>query len=1056
MNTQGLECLKKLQESFIKNKPKYLIPYFFLIELEGHTFNLRKHFQFEPVFALQRPKQFVLMCARQVGKSYSISAKNILLSWLVPGYKSLFVLPRFEQTKRLSNDVVKVMVESSPYKNLFTITGEQSTLRRPYKNNSLQYFQYAFLDPERIRGISGIHDLYYDECVSASTRVTYDSNKQISEITSPTFLDSMDNDMYVVNSVGNASTYRGIRNCFRIVLENGMNVEATIDHLFPTNKGWKTVEELVNSVIKNHKGNQSNLHRAANSINNGDITGGWERGTNKSDKWSLSNNAWLETTQIQLPQIPDITKVFFKRTLQNREQRLRELLINLQDPFFSNLCLYTHPMLSSRKETDNQGVVRSTNSRRTGLVDDGRRDSAQHRTVHRSINSFLFNRRSNSSSKLPKNKIRSRGIYAYSKKERKRISSNSFNSQRNTHIYPAYTSVHLRGDAVQGELEEQNMSSLRRRDIRPRKRMHARMYRYSKERISTPILSKKQGEERCAIQGMETKEQGSNKQTKQGSILCRPRRKQKKRSRSCLSLQRKRSRKSIRNQKAISYRTQRRSFLYSKSKRAAQALLHKTKRGSQEIFGTFTQTEKTPQKVIPSRIVKIEYIGPQPVYDISVVGTNTFFANGIATHNCQDMNWEFVPVINEVTTAVERWGFLNYSGTPKTLDNTLTSLFEESSQAEWVIKCEHCNKYNIPAIDHDLIKMIGKKTCICSSCGRPLDCSKGQFVHRFPKRRHLFSGLHISQITHPIHYTREDKWADVLYKMRTYPQYRFYNEILGVPCDSSEKLISQTELQRACSREEEDNNTLERALEVSRGCDIRAIGVDWGGGGAESASYTAIVLAGSRTGQENIEIFYSTKLNRTLSSWEQAQYIVDLVKKFSPHFLAHDYGGAGVDKETILIQAGMPIDKIIPFTYVMSHHKPIINYNKPQDGYRSSYSLDKMRSIVVLTSMIKAGKIKFPRWDAITDVDLGYGPLSLLDDFLYINAERFERPRGSDVILITKSPRKSDDFVHAVNYAASCIWYTRGAYPNIAEAESMRLTAEEVAEFHPQDPYAYF
>jgi hypothetical protein len=416
----------------------------------------------------------------------------------------------------------------------------------------------------------------------------------------------------------------------------------------------------------------------------------------------------------------------------------------------------------------------------------------------------------------------------------------------------------------------------------------------------------------------------------------------------------------------------------------------------------------------------------------------------------QDMNSDFMPVIDEVTSAVERWGFKNFSGTPKTLDNTLASLFEDSSQAEWVTKCEHCNKFNIPSIDEDLLEMIGKSTCVCAKCKKPLDCANGTFVHRFPKRRQMFSGYHVSQITHPLHYRNKEKWIDIIYKMRTYPKAKLYNEILGTPCDFADKLLSQGELQSACSNTEKDKNDLTLALQKTRELNFRVMGIDWGGGGDESASYTAIALGGTRPGQEAIEIIYGTKLNRNMPSWDQAKYILELYKKFNPNFVAHDYGGAGVDKETILIQAGMPMEKLVPFTYVMSSQKPIIYYNPPEKGYRYSYSLDKMRSIVVLAHMIKAHKIKFPTWESMTDIDTGLDIITLLEDFLHINAERFERPRGSDVILITKSPKKSDDFVHAVNYLCSCVWYTQQRYPNIAEAANMQLTAEEVAEFHPK------
>ncbi len=820
------EKLLELKTSLNIKNTKDLIPFFFMLSLDGSVFSLKKHFQFEPVFSLERAKRLCLMCARQVGKSVSICSRSLLLGWLFPGYRCLFVLPRFEQTKRLSNDTMKLLINTSPYKDVFVDSScDQTALFRSFNNNSVQYFQYAFLDPDRIRGIQSISDVIYDECISSSSIITCEDPIEIKKIKSTKELASLNRNGYIVPSIAEAAQYRGIRNCFRITLEDGKYVEATIDHRFPTNLGWKTTEELAEYVYFNQTKNSDRIESNSNTNDYGNTSEGRLHLSNKQINSKIPIQPQLETTQIQLPQMPDITEIRNARTLLEREQKLRHRLINTAQSIFGDICLFTKPVLSTQSKPN---PIHSTSS------------------------------------------------------------------------------------------EEQR---------------------------------------KCSI---------------------------------------------------------------TSSKIKANL----------------------------SKIVKIEYAGYQEVYDIAVAGTNTFFANGIAVHNCQDINWDFMPVIDAVTDAVERWGFKTYSGTPKTLDNTLTSLFEDSSQAEWVTKCG-CGKFNIPSIDHDLLKMIGRDTCICAACGKPLDCSKGAFVHRFPKKRQEFSGYHVSQVTHPLHYTHPEKWLDLLYKMKNYHQSRFYNEVLGIPCDSAEKLITQSELQQLCS---EDDNTLENAINKSKSFSFRAIGIDWGGGGDETQSYTAIALGGLFPGQEVIEVVYAVKLNRNMPSWEQAEYILDLVKKFNPNFIAHDYGGAGCDKETILIQAGFPLDKVAPFTYTVSSAKPIISYNPPISGYRCSYSLDKMRSIVVLVHMMKARKIRFPSWESMTEVDTGVGTISLLEDFLYINAERIERPRGSDVIQITKTPRKSDDFVHAVNYLCSCVWYSHQRYPNIAEAANMQLTAEDVAALHPLSP----
>ena len=77
------------------------------------------------------------------------------------------------------------------------------------------------------------------------------------------------------------------------------------------------------------------------------------------------------------------------------------------------------------------------------------------------------------------------------------------------------------------------------------------------------------------------------------------------------------------------------------------------------------------------------------VYDIETEKYHTFFANGFAVHNCQDLNLEFVPQIREtLRTSDYRWE--NYFGTARGVENTIQVLFDESSGGEWFMKCPRC------------------------------------------------------------------------------------------------------------------------------------------------------------------------------------------------------------------------------------------------------------------------------------------------------------------------------------------------------------------------------
>ena len=57
----------------------------------------------------------------------------------------------------------------------------------------------------------------------------------------------------------------------------------------------------------------------------------------------------------------------------------------------------------------------------------------------------------------------------------------------------------------------------------------------------------------------------------------------------------------------------------------------------------------------------------------------------------QDMDISFLPVIHETISASQEWGLIQYAGTPKTMDNTIQVLWQDSSMAEWMVKCPHCS-----------------------------------------------------------------------------------------------------------------------------------------------------------------------------------------------------------------------------------------------------------------------------------------------------------------------------------------------------------------------------
>jgi hypothetical protein len=410
-------------------------------------------------------------------------------------------------------------------------------------------------------------------------------------------------------------------------------------------------------------------------------------------------------------------------------------------------------------------------------------------------------------------------------------------------------------------------------------------------------------------------------------------------------------------------------------------------------------------------------------------------ASHVYVDECQDVDYDHLGIIGEVVSASKFYGFHTYTGTPKTTDGTLGVAWDDSSQAEWVIPCQHCNLKNIPSIDQHLIKMIGKKGCICAKCGKPLDARDGSYVHAFPEKQHFYAGYHLSQVVHPLHYTFPNKWRELHHKMNTYGKGKFYNEVLGVPCDESVKLLSLKDLVDA-------GNSLENDKKVAMGQRKRyeglTIGVDWSGGGEMEESFTSVAVVGFRPGTDVLDCIYAERFPMGMTPEEEAKLLMKIVYDFNVSYFAHDYGGAGHLRESLMRQAGLPEHQIIPFTYIRSSNKNVITYNPPRVGVRYSYSMDKARSLAILSAMLRSKKVTLPQFNTKEDKHV-------IKDLLNLVEMPREMPGGSTVYLIGRKPKAIDDFAHALNYACSAIWHTRQAYPNLADVNKFSVTASSKA-----------
>lgn len=437
-------------------------------------------------------------------------------------------------------------------------------------------------------------------------------------------------------------------------------------------------------------------------------------------------------------------------------------------------------------------------------------------------------------------------------------------------------------------------------------------------------------------------------------------------------------------------------------------------------------------------------------------------ADRVAIDEVQDMDPDHIPIIQE-TMSYSKYALSSYTGTPKSLDNPIYGLYKRSSQAEWFIPCPNCRHWNIPSKDHDLDAMIGpyhdgiSEKCpgtVCAKCQKPVNPRTGRWVHRHPERRWQFAGYHVPQIILPLHFSDPEKWSTLLLKREGFgnmTQAQFYNEVMGESIDSGQKLVTETDLKRACVLPWHNEKTpAADALKNIMSYTHRILAIDWGGGGEEGVSFTVLTVLGYRP-DGTIDVIWAKRLVLGSDHLAEAKECMHWSQHFNCSFIAHDYTGAGTVRETVMAQAGISLDRVMAIRLVRAAsqdlmvHKPATAIN-----HRAHYSLDKTRSLLYTCQAIKLQQIRFFQWDWQSQDMPG-----LLSDFLALVENKAESRTGSDIYTITRNTLLSDDFAQAVNIGVSSLWHITQSWPNFAQIAGVNSAIFDTRLPDAIDDYAY-
>jgi len=339
-----------------------------------------------------------------------------------------------------------------------------------------------------------------------------------------------------------------------------------------------------------------------------------------------------------------------------------------------------------------------------------------------------------------------------------------------------------------------------------------------------------------------------------------------------------------------------------------------------------------------------------------------------------------LPVLQETLSHAENPRTI-LTGTPKTIDNHLESVFRQSTANEWVIDCSGCEQGVI--LDE---RSLGPESLACPQCGAVIDPRTGRWVPRNPGAT-WGEGFWIG---HPmVPWLEYDK---ILERQRSYDIMKFKNEVLGLSTTLGDHVVTRAELE-ACCRPVPMAQTLEDILLPSRPGLVA--GIDWGGGGT---SRTVLVIGYMDPSFR----FRVCRFERFAASEEPDKILREVAnrcRQFRVTWIGADGGGNGLMLNRLLL------DRLNRFHDLFGIHYSVADHEPRRDGVLVKWTVNRSATLGVVFSRIKKQQMEFPRVE-----DCG----SFLDEFACEISEFDDITRS---VRYSHPESQQDDALHATNYA---------------------------------------
>lgn len=365
-------------------------------------------------------------------------------------------------------------------------------------------------------------------------------------------------------------------------------------------------------------------------------------------------------------------------------------------------------------------------------------------------------------------------------------------------------------------------------------------------------------------------------------------------------------------------------------------------------------------------------------------------ADRIDFDEVQDQLFDSVPIISQSLKA-SKYGIRKFTGTAKTLDNTIERLWQQSSKREWIMRCPHCGYDNIPTKDGGIANMPQPDGmhCVNPRCRGKLDVRQGRWIAFAPERDNQFRGFHIPQVVLPFMVEHEVNWNLIWNDIQKLPESLVMQEVFGISESSGTRIIDETHIRQ--------QSTLPTMTVLSENLDryvMTLSGIDWGG--AEENSFTVHVIIGIRV-DGRVDVLYAQRYH----AFDPDRMFLNIAKahfKYKCQIAAADYGLGFQNNLILMNRFGI---NVVQMNFVRQNTP--LGFKKTNRG-DDRWTIDKTSGLRAMFMAIKYGRIYFPPY-------LEFEPYTadLLSPY-----EHIIDTSGITTVVYLRDPARPDDFAMAL------------------------------------------